>query len=157
VLKKPVWNEKESRYRYVEVTRTTVTVPSSGTAKATLPAQAEGQLLVEATLPDGTGRTALASWSFWVAGPMTEWQRTNTQPTLTLKTDKRLYRVGETARVLVATNVTKRPVLTVAEGLDIWAYKVIPAGKRNFSWLVRRVSKCRPMPTSRPRNGRRMV
>jgi hypothetical protein len=34
VLKKPVWNQKESRYRYVEVTRTQVNVPASGRANA---------------------------------------------------------------------------------------------------------------------------
>lgn len=136
VLKKPVWNQKEQRYRYVEVTRTIVVVPASGNDRATLPAQAEGELQVEATMPDGTGRTAFAAWSFWVAGPMTQWQREDAQPTLTLKPDKRFYRVGDTAKVLVATNVTNRPILAVAEGLDIWAYRVIPAGQRNFTWAV---------------------
>jgi uncharacterized protein YfaS (alpha-2-macroglobulin family) len=136
VLRKPVWNEKEGRDRYVEVTRTKVVVPDSGNARATLPAQAEGQLRVEASLPDGTGRTAFASWSFWVAGPLTSWQREDAQPTLTLKPDKKMYRPGEVAKVLVATNVGNRPVLAVQEGLDIWGYTVIPAGKRNFVWPV---------------------
>jgi hypothetical protein len=134
VLKKPVWNEKERRQRYVEVTRSNVDVPPSGLAKATLPAQAEGELLVEASMPDGSGRTAVATWSFWVAGPQTQWQREETQPALTLKPDKRWYQPGTVAKVLVTSNVTNRPILTVAEGLDIWAYTVIPAGKRNFVW-----------------------
>ncbi|HEX8234411.1 MAG TPA: MG2 domain-containing protein [Abditibacteriaceae bacterium] len=134
VLKKPVWDEKEHRQRYVEVTRSNVDVPPSGLAKATLPAQAEGELLIEARMPDGSGRTAVATWSFWVAGPQTQWQREETQPAITLKPDKRWYQPGTVARVLVTSNVTSRPILAVAEGLDIWAYTVIPAGKRNFVW-----------------------
>jgi uncharacterized protein YfaS (alpha-2-macroglobulin family) len=63
-------------------------------------------------------------------------QREDAQPTLTLKPDKRFYRPGEAAKVLMATNVTNRPILVVAEGLDIWNYTVVPAGKRNFVWNI---------------------
>ena len=67
-LQKAVWNAKESRTRYQKITSTTVRVPANGIAKATLPAQTQGNLRVRATLPDGSGRTAIATWDFWVSG-----------------------------------------------------------------------------------------
>ena len=136
VLKQPVWNEKEGRNRYVEITRTTVTVPASGVAKATLPAQKSGELRVEATMPDGSGRTAQTAFSFYAADPNYTPPKERVQPAVTLKLDKKMYRPGETAKVLVSTNVPTRPVLAVVEGLDIWSYKVIPAGTTSFVWPV---------------------
>ncbi len=136
VLKKPVWNEKEGRNRYVEITRTTVLVPANGVAKANLPAQSPGELRVEATMPDGSGRTARTSFSFYAADPDYEEEKPDVQPSVTLKLDKKMYRPGDTAKVLVSTNVAKRPILAVVEGLDIWSYHVIPAGTKSFVWPV---------------------
>ncbi|BCM91406.1 hypothetical protein IAD21_03278 [Abditibacteriota bacterium] len=136
VLKKPVWNEKEGRDRYVEITRTKVLVPANGVAKATLPAQSPGELLVEATMPDGSGRTARTSFSFYAADPNYVEEKVNVQPSVSLKLDKKLYHPGDTAKVLVSTNVAKRPILAVVEGLDIWTYRVISAGTKSFMWPV---------------------
>ena len=54
-LQEAVWQPKEQRYRYRNITSTVVEVPASGRAKATLPAQQQGTLRVRATMPDGTG------------------------------------------------------------------------------------------------------
>ena len=134
-LQKAVWNAKESRTRYQKITATTVRVPASGIAKATLPAQTQGNLRVRATLPDGGGRTAIATWDFWVSGPQTSWENTDA-PTLTVKPDKRAYKPGETMKILVSTNVKNRPVLATIEGLDVWNYRVIGAGNASFIWQV---------------------
>jgi len=136
VLKQPVYNQKEGRYRYVEITRTTVLVPASGIAQANLPAQKPGELRVEATMPDGSGRVARTSFSFYTADPNYVEPKAVVEPAVTLKPDKRAYKPGETAHILVSTNVLTRPVLAVVEGLDIWNYKVIPAGTRAFVWPV---------------------
>jgi len=137
ILQQPVYNEKEGRNRYVEITRTSVLVPASGVAHADLPAQKAGELRIEATMPDGSGRTARTSFSFYAADPNYVEPKAQIQPQVSLKPDKRAYKPGETARILVSTNVASRPVLAVAEGLDIWAYKVIPAGTKSFVWPVR--------------------
>jgi uncharacterized protein YfaS (alpha-2-macroglobulin family) len=134
-LQKPIWNEKEGRNRYENITTTNVNVPSTGRAKATLPAQVEGMLRVRATLPDGTGRTALGIWDFWVAGPLSQWERDDS-PKVTVKPDKRLYSPGETMKLLVSHNKDTNPVLATIEGLDIWNYVVIPKGKKSFIWEV---------------------
>ncbi|RYG75308.1 hypothetical protein EON80_01105, partial [bacterium] len=134
-LQRAVYNSKEGRYRYEKITETSVTVPASGKAKATLPAQIEGTLRVRATLPDGTGRTAISTFDFWVAGPKTAWE-TDDSPKLTLKPDKRAYTPGATMQILVSTNILKRPVLATIEGLDIWNYAVIPAGVSSYIWKV---------------------
>lgn len=135
-LQRPVYNPKEQRNRYETITTTSVVVPPSGRAKATLPAQIEGELRVRATLPDGTGRVATATFDFWVAGPKTEWERDDDTPKLTLKPDKRFYAPGETMQILIATNQLKRPVLATVEGLDIWNYAVIPAGVTSYIWKI---------------------
>lgn len=134
-LQRSVYNEKERRNRYENITTTTVSVPASGRARATLPAQVQGNLRVRATLPDGTGRVALATFDFWVAGPKTEWERDNS-PKLTLKPDKRFYAPGDVMQILVATNTANRPVLATIEGLDIWNYAVIPSGLASYIWKV---------------------
>ena len=136
VLKQPVWNEKEGRNRYVEITRTTVVVPANGMAKATLPAQKPGELRVDATMPDGSGRVAQTSFGFYAADPNYKPEKEAVQPAVTLKLDKRMYHPGDVAKILVSTNYSSRPVLAVAEGLDIWAFRVIPAGTKSFVWPV---------------------
>ena len=135
-LQRPVYQQKEGRYRYQKITSTTVNVPASGVAKATLPAQTQGTLRVRATLSDGGGRTAIATWDFWVSGPQSAWQSEDKSPTVTVKPDKRSYKPGETMKILVSTNVKDRPVLATIEGLDVWNYRVIGAGNASFIWNV---------------------
>ena len=135
-LQQPVYNAKEGRTRYQKITATTVNVPASGTAKATLPAQTQGSLRVRATLNDGGGRTAIAIWDFYVSGPQSAWQSEDESPQVTVKPDKRSYKPGETMKILVSTNVKDRPVLATIEGLDVWNYRVIGAGNANFIWKV---------------------
>lgn len=135
-LQKPVYQPKEGRTRYQKITSTTVNVPASGIAKATLPAQTEGTLRVRATLSDGGGRTAIATWDFYVSGPTSSWQSEDKSPTVTVKPDKRSYKPGETMKLLVSTNVKERPMLATIEGLDVWNYRVIGAGNASFIWSV---------------------
>lgn len=135
-LQRAVWQPKERRYRYENITSTSLEVPASGKASATLPAQTEGTLRVRASMPDGTGREALTTWDFWVAGPRATWQEEDNSPRIAVKPDKLAYKPGETMKILVSTNVATRPVLATIEGLDVWNYAVIPAGKPSYVWNV---------------------
>jgi alpha-2-macroglobulin len=136
-VKHPVWVEKEGRYVYKELTRTEVAIPAAGKASATVPAKVQGDLLIEATALDPTGRKTSARYTIWVVSPDYKPQKEPVEPTLTVRLDRRTYRPGETARVWVSANTRTRPILVTLEGEDLWQYAVVPAGKGTLLWNVK--------------------
>ncbi|MFI5386275.1 MAG: alpha-2-macroglobulin [Fimbriimonadales bacterium] len=127
---KPEWDEKTGQMRERHITSTTVQVPATGRAKLTLPAREEGDYVVRATAPDGTGRKAKAQAPIWVWGNFQKPKKERPEPMIGLKLDKRVYAPGQTARAFVSTNLTDSPILVVAEGGDIWSYEVIRSPRR---------------------------
>jgi hypothetical protein len=136
-VRQPVWVAKEDRYRYREVARTRVTLPSSGRATAAVPAAAPGELEIRALARDATGRETLALLSVCVAGAGARPENESREPTLTLRLDRRGYQPGDRARIWVSANTHDRPILVAAEGADLWAYTVVPKGKGGFLWTLR--------------------
>src|SRR5262249_19941335 len=62
----------------------------------------------------------------WVMGPFEKVDKDEEpQPTLDVKLDKRVYSPGDVVKAYVTDNTPKHPILVVAEGLDIWTYKVV--------------------------------
>lgn len=132
VLYHMVWNEKLGKEERKNLTSTSVAVGNMGKALASLPAKAEGDLYIEAKGPDGTGRTATAVFSIYVAGDKPVSRNTN-QPEVAIRLDKKSYKPGDMSNVYVSSNRPKNPVLTVLEGEDIWGYRVaLP----NSNWSV---------------------
>ncbi len=128
------WDEKAEANRVRQLADRVVDVPSTGRASTTLPAKSEGDLEVQATLPDGTGRTAKASMDAYVAGLGYKPGAEDKSPTAELKLDRRIYKPGETANAYFQTNRPKRPSLLVVEGRDIFKYKVLDNGKSGRAW-----------------------
>ncbi|HEY0866392.1 MAG TPA: MG2 domain-containing protein [Fimbriimonas sp.] len=120
-----VWVEKKGEYVEREVASTRVKVPAGGKATVSLPANAEGDLIVRAAAKDRTGRVARAEMQFYAAGPFSEEQQEIEQPQLDLRLDRRVYRPGQDVSAYVSTNVPRRPILLTLEGQDIYAYKVV--------------------------------
>jgi hypothetical protein len=137
IEKQPVWIEKEGRYRFKELTRTEVSIPPGGAARAALPAGAEDTVLITATAPDWSGRTASAELSVWVAGPFAKAQVAGKEPRLQLRLDRKSYKPGDTVTAWVTTSVASRPILVTAEGGDLWQYAVLSPGRKPIAWHLK--------------------
>jgi len=133
-----VWDNKSQQYKYREISRTKVTVPNKGVISAKVPAKTQGELFITAMAVDAQGRKTQIYTSVWVAGSNVNLDEYNVDktPKLTMKLDKASYIPGKIIKAWCKTNQLDRPLLISAECQDIWKYKVIPAGKRTFTWEV---------------------
>lgn len=132
---KPVWDEKNGKWKEVEVTETSVNVPASGKATFSIPAKEAGQLIIRAVAPDGTGRVAKTETSLYVAGNFKEKEEPKA-PEMSLMLDRKFYRPGDKVQAFTTTNRPKRPILVVMEGQDIWNYQVLQTGKTSANWTI---------------------
>ncbi|MBC8101332.1 MAG: hypothetical protein H7Z41_01925 [Cytophagales bacterium] len=101
-----------------------------------LPVLAEGSVEVVATVTDPSGRIARARTEIWGVDASAKAQVEETQPTVTIRLGKKIYRPGETAQIFLSTSTASRPSLLTVEGDGLFAYIVVPRGKTNFSWQV---------------------
>ncbi len=120
-----VWNEKKKEYQNVELTRTKLSVPSTGHAKASLAMGAEGEVFIDAETGDGTGRTAKARFSTYVVGPKGTVGKVQTGPTIETRLNRKSYRPGDMVASHVLANTKGWPILLVEEGQDIYNYTVV--------------------------------
>jgi len=143
---KPEWNEKTGQWVERHITSTSVKIPATGKATMTLPAREEGDFIIYASAPDGTGRMAKSSARIWVWGNFEKPKKTKEkpQPTIGVKLDKRLYEPGETAKAFVSTNTKDWPVLVVVEGGDVWDYEVIKSPRQGQIYNVKTQSDMSP-------------
>lgn len=101
--------DSESDVQTCTVTSTSAPVDCSFTPKAA------GSYRITATVTDKSGRTSRSQLTRWVAGPDTATDRSVQRQQLTLVPDKKEYRAGETAKVLVQSPIADGSgLLTVA-------------------------------------------
>ncbi|MGC4044886.1 MAG: MG2 domain-containing protein [Armatimonas sp.] len=136
VTRQQIYDEKQKKNIWRELSHSQVTIPASGKAAAKVPAAKEGNVLVEATVTDSTGRKSTATTSIWVMDPDAKPEKEEQEPTVTLRLDRKTYKPGDTAQVYLSANTPTRPVLLTVEGAEIYAWTVAPRGKTNFLWKV---------------------
>ena len=129
-----IWNEKKGVMVPKILSSKEVQVPTTGASTVNLPALAYGVLSIVADTKDRTGRRASASQEVWVASLDYKPEKEVDEPSLDLKTDKRVYMPGEKVRAYAITNRPKQPILFVMTGGDIWDYKVIQSKKAMAMW-----------------------
>ncbi len=118
-LSTEVWDEVKKKTVEKILSKKTVQVPKSGKLRTTVYALHEGQLTLRATAPDGTGRTAKADMTIWVAGPYEKVYRETEQPSVSIRLDHASYQPGDLVRAYVTTNRPRSPLLITVEGGDI--------------------------------------
>jgi uncharacterized protein YfaS (alpha-2-macroglobulin family) len=129
-----VWNEKKNEWQRVVLTKTKISVPAAGKAIAQMPALAEGDVQIEATAPDGTGRTAYSLMDEYIVGPFEKEGHEQQQPTLGIRLNRPSYAPGDKVTSFISSNVPGTPMLLMVEGEDIWWYKVVPRSTRGTTW-----------------------
>jgi len=94
-VKESVWDEKKDIYSYKELTHTSVTVPSTGSATAKVPAKAEGDLIIIAKAFDSTGRATTDQVSVWVAVPNAKvYKDKAAEPSIDVRMDRKVHQPG---------------------------------------------------------------
>jgi uncharacterized protein YfaS (alpha-2-macroglobulin family) len=135
------WNRKAKRYERTEVKRQQVTTDANGTATATFRLQKAGYYRIACWGQDEKGRmTSKAVW-IWVCA---EGDFDYSYPTLELVCDKKAYRVGEVAKVLVNSNRKGVWALVTVEGNDLLEAFVIPLHHQSSVFELPITKKMRP-------------
>ncbi|HYE79739.1 MAG TPA: MG2 domain-containing protein, partial [bacterium] len=125
------WEDNQARF--IPTDTQTVTTGPDGTATLTITPPREGYFQVRATARDDRGNTIEASTYIWVAGgPGADFGRSLGKVTLQL--DKPSYRVGDTAKVLIATQAQEASVLVTVEADRVYHRQVIPL--QGFSTVI---------------------
>jgi hypothetical protein len=106
--------------------RADVTTGADGSANAELRIPAQGgsyRVLATARTPEG--RTVQYAEYLWIAGTGEETYDGGQQRTVLIVPDKKTYRPGETAKILLITGQANTPVLVTVEGRDIRSHKLV--------------------------------
>lgn len=125
------WNEKTKQYENeLEGTPQTLTTGLDGRAVFPITPAHAGELSLLATAKDKANRPLRARAYLWAAGDRGGELQTE-YADLSLLTDKRRYRPGETARVLVNTARTGQTVLVTVEGERVYKTLLVPITQRS--------------------------
>ncbi|MFP5501223.1 MAG: alpha-2-macroglobulin family protein, partial [Candidatus Sericytochromatia bacterium] len=126
-----VWEEKETKEgdQYTETRRETVwsgelQTDEHGTGRLVIPSLGEGSYEITATTRDGRGNEVTDRTWAWVAGEDAT-AGSYRYDALQVITDKKVYRPGDTAKVLVVSPVADLSVLLTIEGTKLHSARVV--------------------------------
>ncbi|HEY3457528.1 MAG TPA: MG2 domain-containing protein [Bryobacteraceae bacterium] len=107
------------------VSRADVTTGADGTATAELQLPAQGgSYRVRVNAPSANGRSVEDSTFIWVSGAGNNWY-SGEQRTVQIIPDKKSYRAGETAKILLVTGKANTPIWVTVEGRDLRTAKLL--------------------------------
>jgi alpha-2-macroglobulin len=129
------WNYREPDRSEVKVTRD-VDLNADGTATVSMdiPRQS-GAYLIRAMARSADGREPEASSSIWVSGGTSEYE-TGPNPTTQIVSDKKTYRAGDTAKILIVTGRPNTAVYVTVEGRGVRQYKILRSAESTASFEV---------------------
>ncbi|MFA4015556.1 MAG: hypothetical protein RUDDFDWM_000643 [Candidatus Fervidibacterota bacterium] len=136
------WNRKAKRYERIEVERQQVTTDADGTANATFKLQKAGYYRIACWGRDERGNLTSGAVWVWVCA---EGDFDYSYPTLELVCDKKTYRIGEVAKVLINSNRKGVWALVTVEGDDILEAFVIPLHHQSSIFELPITKKMRPV------------
>ncbi len=136
VLVQDRWDEKTEKFVRIRLTSFEVRVGAKGTVLTKVPGLRGGDVELDASTSDGTGRTAIARAGFFVADSFAKTDVRVVQPEVKLRLDRRSFSIGDSVHSYAETSAPGRPILMVLEGREIWAYRVSPKAAKGFSWTT---------------------
>ena len=122
-----LWNWRGDNDNAQVKASTDVMTGADGSAVATLdtPAQ-EGSYRVRVTAQTPEVRSVEEYTYIWVAGNgVVDWWSGGEEKTVQIVPDKKTYRPGDTAKILIVTGKTNTPVLVAIEGRDLRSQRII--------------------------------
>ncbi|MBZ5607180.1 MAG: alpha-2-macroglobulin [Acidobacteriia bacterium] len=130
------WNFKDTRKSQVKGA-TDVTLGAEGSADASLDIPAQGgTYLVRVSAHSPEGRDPEASSYLWVSGSGGWNVDQGANEAVQIIPDQKVYRAGDTAKLLIVTGQANTPVLVAVEGLDIRQHKLLRSQDATVSFDV---------------------
>lgn len=124
------WNATKAKTEFKQIgVRRTVT-GADGKATISLTPPQSGELVIKASARDARRHQIEAQTDLWVSGRDGAEMDTDYND-LTLLTDKRNYRPGDTARVLINARSAGQTILLAVEGSKIYRAFTVPARRRS--------------------------
>jgi hypothetical protein len=117
------------------VAATDAALDASGSAKVTLQIPRQGgSFLLCVTAPTVEGRKVQSDTYVWVAGG--GWDMDARNQTVEMITDKKTYRAGDTAKLMIVAGKPGTAVYVTVEGRDIGNYKLLRAADSTVTFEV---------------------
>lgn len=116
-----VWGR--ARVHYSEQSSQTVTLNSSGEASASLRPETPGSYVIKAEAKDARGNVVRATAYVWVYRHGMQFG--NAQKGIQASLDKRQYKIGETAKLLITTDSPGGHALVTTEGDGIYSKQTV--------------------------------
>jgi hypothetical protein len=110
-----------------------VTTDAKGVAHHKYTVPGFNYVTIYASAFDSNRREATHETSLWVSGGRYAWGEAEEYRRLEIYPDKRFYRPGETARILVVTNNPGAPVLVTTEGQQVFTWSVQTSQESSFT------------------------
>src|SRR5271157_90284 len=105
-----------------------------GTVNLNVPADG-GSYRIEATARTPEGRDVQATAYFWVSGGVSSRSR-NARKEIQIIPDKKTYRAGDTARLLLVTGQPNTPLWVSVEGRDLQQYKLVRSPQSTAEFAI---------------------
>jgi alpha-2-macroglobulin len=122
------WRNRQSSGTLISATDADTGADGSGVADIAIPAQG-GSYRVRVAAHTPEGRDVQQEAHLWVSGGSENDFGDANRKTVQLIPDKKTYRAGETAKVLIVTGQPNTPVLVSLEGRDLRSHKVMRSGE----------------------------
>jgi uncharacterized protein YfaS (alpha-2-macroglobulin family) len=128
------WNYRDrDRSEVRAATDVEIGADGSGTAAFDIPRDG-GSYQVRATAPTPANRTVESASYIWVAGEGSWDFETGREHNVQIIADKKTYRAGEIARLLIVTGRANTPVYVSVEGRSLREYKLIRSAEQTASF-----------------------
>lgn len=121
------WRNRKSESSVVSASDVDTGADGSGDADVAIPAQG-GSYRVRVTARTPEGRDVQHEAHLWVSGGAESDFGDANRKTVQIIPDKKTYRAGETAKLLIVTGKANTPVLVSIEGRDLRRHQVIRSG-----------------------------
>ncbi len=115
------------------LTQRDVEIGAGGKTEFDLPMSATGSLDVIATATTPENRQVNSSAYIWIPGTGQNWFGDGDTRRIQIVPDKKTYRVGDVARVLISTGVPESHILVTTEGEGLQSRQVIAATSENVT------------------------
>ena len=122
------WRNRQSSGTLVSATDVDTGADGSASADVAIPAQG-GSYRVRVTAHTPEGRDVEQEAYLWVSGGGESDFGDANRKTVQIIPDKKTYRAGETAKVLIVTGKPNTPVLVSLEGRDLRSHKLMRSGE----------------------------
>jgi hypothetical protein len=136
------WDSVARQRSQKQVAATDASTGTDGTAHVDLPIGGSGDFEVTASAPTPERRTVEGRTWVWIWNGAGEWYRANTQAQIVA--DKKTYKVGDTAHLLLVTGLKESWAVVTVEGDSVQSRRVLHATSQSLAFDVPITAKAQP-------------